>query len=68
MRYYTEKELQPNIRNQVKSAYEDYSISSIKEVSNKKAIVYLVTIEDKTTWKIIRVANGEINVWEEYTK
>jgi len=28
----------------------------------------LVTIEDETTWKIIRVVDGEMDVLEEYSK
>jgi hypothetical protein len=28
----------------------------------------LVTIEDKTTWKVIRVVDGEMDVWEEHQK
>jgi len=68
MRYYTEKELPASVRNQVKSTYYDFSITSVKEISNNKSTAYLVTIEDETTWKIIRVVDGEMDVLEEYTK
>ncbi len=68
MRYYTEKELPTDVRHVVKTAYYDFSIASIKEIVCNNSIVYLVTIEDKTNWKVIQVVGREMAVWEEHTK
>lgn len=66
--YYTEKMLPAAIRNQIKSAYYDFAITSVKEVHHNKATAYLLTVADATTWKVIRVVNGETEVLEEYVK
>lgn len=68
IQYYTENELPAGIRHQVKSTYYDYSITSVKEVSGNHSTAYLVTIEDKTKWMVIRVADGEMDVWEDHVK
>ena len=68
MRYYTETELPSDVRTQVKSTYFDFSISSVKEVNCNNLTAYLITIEDKTKWKVIRVVDGEMDVWEEHQK
>jgi hypothetical protein len=68
VRYYTEKELTGDIRQQVKSTYFDFAITSVREVTYNSQTAYLVTIEDKTSWKVIRIVDGEMDVWEEHLK
>ncbi|MFN2440311.1 MAG: hypothetical protein ABR503_14000, partial [Chitinophagaceae bacterium] len=68
MRYYTEKDLPADVRHVVKSNYYDYSIKSIQEVTCNNSTAYLVTIEDKNIWKVIRVVNGEMDLWKDYIK
>lgn len=68
IRYYGEKDLPQDVRQQVKSAYYDYSIRSVQEVTWDGTTAYLVTVEDKTTLKIIRVVDGEMDVREAFTK
>lgn len=68
IRYYSEAELPTEIRKGVKMEYLDYSIKSVKEVTHNNKIAYLVTIEDKTSWKVIRMVDGELDVWEDYIK
>lgn len=68
IRYYTEKGLPADVRKMVRSTYYDYSIKGVTEVSHHDTTAYLVTIEDDTTWKIIRVVNGEMEVWKEFVK
>jgi hypothetical protein len=66
---YDNSKLPQDIRDQIENAYPRYSIySGVIEVNamNKKA--YLVLIEDKTSWKRIRVVDGEMDVFEEYQK
>ncbi len=68
IQYYTENDLPAEVRHQVKSTYYDYAITSVKEVSCNNSTAYLVTIENATAWKVIRVVNGEKDIWEEHLK
>jgi hypothetical protein len=68
MRYYTKSTLPAAVRNQVEQAYENFTITSVKEVQHKKVTSYLVTIADETTWKVIQVVDGKTEVWEEHVK
>ncbi|MGZ3940326.1 MAG: hypothetical protein ACXVBK_16255 [Flavisolibacter sp.] len=66
--YCSEKDLPANVRQQVRSNYYDYSITFVKELTVGKAKAYLVTVEDKTSWKIIRVTEEGMDVFEEHIK
>jgi hypothetical protein len=68
IRYYDENKLPSSIRHLVRSNYYDFSIFNVTEVSKGDKIVYLVKIEDKTCWKTIRLADGEMEITEEYLK
>ena len=69
IRDYYEDKLPREIRHLVKSTYYDFSIYYINEFSADGIIVYLVKIEDKTSFKTIKVvAGGEMEVVEEYFK
>jgi hypothetical protein len=68
IKYYSAQELSTEIRDLVKYEYPNYSIKSVREVHACNKIAYLVTIEDATTWKTIRVIDGETDVYEEFTK
>jgi hypothetical protein len=68
MRYYTENELPAAVREQVKSAYEGFEITSVKEVQYDQKTSYLVTIVAAKTWKVVRVIDGELDVWETHQK
>ena len=68
IRAYFEDKLPTHIRHLVKSAYYDFSIYHVNEVTANKATAYLVKIEDNTSWKTIRVVDGEMDVLEAYSK
>ena len=68
VRNYTEKELPEDVRHQVKSRYYDFAIANVTEVKHNQITAYLVTIADKTSWKILRLVAGEMEVWRAYTK
>lgn len=68
IQYYSENELPADVRRQVKSTYYDYAITSVKEVTCHNATAYLVTIEYKNNWKVIRVVDEETDVWEDHEK
>jgi hypothetical protein len=58
--YYDEKKLPKEVRAIVKSTYYDYSISGIQEIHVEDKIVFLVSVKDETSWKKIRVCDGEM--------
>ena len=66
--YYGEKKLPENVRALVKSTYYDYSITIVEEISFQQQTVYLVHLQDQSTWKILRIFNGEVDVIEDYNK
>lgn len=68
IRYYTEKDLDAAIRHQIKSMYYDFAITAVQEVQYGSETVYLVTIADATTLKVLRVKANQLDVWEEHQK
>ena len=66
--YYSEKELSASVRNLIKRSYQDFDITSVKEVTFENTTIYLVTVADAKTWKVIRVLDGETDVYEEHVK
>ena len=68
LRYYQEEKLPREIRGLVKSTYYDYDIYLITEVNRNEKIAYVVKMEDKTSWKTVKVVDGEMEVMEDYTK
>ena len=61
---YHEKQMPRDIRAIVKSTYYDYSITQVDEIDHIEAAgtVYIVYINDDTSWKTLRVCNGEMDV------
>ncbi len=69
VRTYENEKLPENVREQVEYAYPRYSIfGGVIEVHVANKTAYLVSIEDKKSWKRIRVVDGESDVYEEYKK
>ncbi len=68
---YGEDKLPFEVRDMVKRVYYDFNIIHVKEIetmSNKGIPTYIVYLEDDTHYKLIRVGNGEMDVWKEFTK
>jgi len=68
---YGEDKLPFEVRDIVKRVYYDFNITHVKEIetmSNKSIPTYIVYVEDKTRIKLIRVGDGEMDVWKEFTK
>lgn len=61
---YHEKQMPRDIRAIVKSTYYDYSITQVDEIDHIDAAgtVYIVYVKDDTSWKTLRVCNGEMDV------
>jgi len=69
IRTYDNSKLPENVREQVEYAYPHFEIfGGAIEVHVSNKIAYLVSIEDKKSWKRIRVVDGEMDVYEEYKK
>lgn len=68
-RYYWEDKLPQAIRHRVKTVYYDFDIGHIAEMNINDKTIYIITVEDKTCWKVIEVAEGkEMVIVKEYTK
>jgi len=73
MRRYNENNLPPDVRHLVKSTYYDFNITHVAEVSSENNIVYIISLSDnrladKIFYKEIKLANGEMEVMNEYSK
>ncbi len=68
VRYYFENRLPPAVRHLVRSNYYDFSIYHIIEPTLNGVTSYLVKMEGKTTWKTVKVVDGEIEEVEECSK
>jgi hypothetical protein len=69
VRTYENQKLPEDVREQVEYAYPRFAIfGGVIEVHSSNKVAYLVTIEDKKSWKRIRVVDGETDVYEEYKK
>ena len=57
------------IRHRVKTVYYDFDIRYTTEVNMNDKTTYVVTLEDKTSWKVIAVVDGgEMVVVKEFPK
>jgi hypothetical protein len=66
---YDNEKLPLNVREVIEDVYPRYEIfGAAVEVTVGDGTAYLVTIENKTSWKRIKVVNGETEVYEEYEK
>ncbi|MEJ7680864.1 MAG: hypothetical protein WKG06_24030 [Segetibacter sp.] len=69
IRIYNEDRLSRKIRATVKRTYYDYSITLAEEIHTADGVVYLVHMQDETTWKIVRVsADGEMELFQNLNK
>lgn len=68
VRYYFEKDMPREIRHIVKTTYYDFSIFLVTEITAFHKTGYLVKLEDKTSWKTVKVVDGEMEVSEEFLK
>jgi hypothetical protein len=69
IRTYENSLLPEDVREFINDSYPKYSIfGAVIEVSAGGNTALLVLIENKNSWKRIRVVNGEMDVYEEYAK
>jgi hypothetical protein len=69
IRYYDNEMLPEKVVEAVAFAYPRYwAFGGVIEVAVNDKIAYFVLIEDKTSWKRVRVVDGEVFIHEEFTK
>ena len=71
IKIYGEEKLLREVRHVVKSTYYDYNIVYAQEIETTDSDgvpTYVVCVEDKTKIKMIRIRDGEMSVWKEFTK
>jgi len=67
VRTFGENELPSDVRDLVKSRYYDYKILVVYEIRHDNT-VYILKIEDTSTLKTLRVADGEIEIISDNSK
>ena len=68
IRQYAEKDMPADIRHMVKSAFYDYSIFLVHEVTTRGKTRFVIKIEDKTSFKEIRIDDEGLEVTNEFIK
>ena len=71
IKIYGEEKLLREVRHVVKSTYYDYNIVYAQEIETTDSDgvpTYVVCVEDKTKIKMIRIRDGEMSEWKEFTK
>lgn len=68
LRYYYQDSLPKDVRHLVRSTWYDYAIAYVVEVTYSEKTAYVITLEDKTSWKKIKVVDGEMEVMEQFIK
>lgn len=68
IRYYFEDKLPASVRHIVKTMFYDFNIFHVIEPTINGVTSYLVKMEDKSSWKTVKVIDGEVEVVEEYSK
>jgi hypothetical protein len=67
-KYLNESQIPSEIRDVVRSTYNDYSINAIVELQNRNSKAYFFHLEGKTKWKKIKVTEDEVQILENYSK
>ena len=71
MKGYFEDKLDRTVRGIVKQKYYDYKITYVQEIetgSNVAMPTYMVHIESDNDFKIVRVCDGAMDVYEEFAR
>ena len=68
IRYYNEDKLPRKVRHLVKSNYYDFSIYHVTEFRYNGKTAYVAVIEDRTSWKKIKVVDDDMEVIGEFSK
>jgi putative component of toxin-antitoxin plasmid stabilization module len=66
---YGENKLDRDVRKAVKMNFYDLNITLVKELQTLSGLVYIITLEDKTSIKLLKInREGEMEIMQEMTK
>ncbi|MEP7142794.1 MAG: hypothetical protein ABI707_07985 [Ferruginibacter sp.] len=71
LKNYHEEKMPTDVRKIVKREYYDYTITFVQEVlttDSDSIPTYIIHLEDKDSIKLVRVHDGEMDVWKDYKK
>lgn len=68
LRHYGEEGLPKEVRHLVRSTWYDYAIVYVVEVNYNEKTGFVITLEDRISWKRIKVVDGETEVMEAFIK
>ncbi len=71
LKCYSEDKLAAEVRHIVKREYYDYKITCVKEIETINTYgtpTYIVNLEDDNNIKVVRVNDGNMDVYEEFSK
>lgn len=69
IKYFDSEKLSDEMRTEVILSYPLYTIFGVvTQVTIGDATAYLIMIENKKSWKIVRLVNDELDVYRSYTK
>jgi hypothetical protein len=66
--YYDENKLPDEIKGIVKGTFYDYSITRVEEIHTEDKTIYMIHMQDESTWKNVRVCDGEMEIAENFNK
>ena len=68
IRQYAEKDMPADIRHMVRSAYYDYSIILVSEITSRGKTRFEIKLEDKTSFKEVKIDDNGMEVTKEFRK
>jgi|GEM_PF-4122003 len=69
IQYYSTDNLDKNIVDKVRNDYNNYGVTAIQKIEQPGAdAVYVVNIENKTSIKIVRIVNDDVELVKDLTK
>src|SRR4051812_18589296 len=69
IQYYSANNLDKNIMDKVKTIYDDYVVTGIQKIEQPDSdAVYMVNLENKTSIKIVRVADNKVELVKDLIK
>lgn len=71
LKVYNEDKMPKDIRKMIKQEYYDYKILAVQEVRTYQSIslpTYIVTVEDDKNIKLIRIQDGEMDIYKEFKR
>ena len=66
--YLNESQLPERIRSLIKSDYPDYVISTIESLENSSTSLYIVHMQNESSWKNLRIFEEQMDIIQDYSK